>query len=245
MLFQILRDYWSGPAAQANAIVILNLVGAFLLGLILGYERYYRGRAAGMRTYGIVCMASAALTVIVGYPSAWYGGLAVGGTPDPTRVLQGIVTGVGFLGAGVIVKDGLSISGLTTAASIWASSAIGILVGIGFYGAAIGFTTLSVVCMFWVSRLELALPSRSVLAITLTFREGFTPREDILTRLAQERGYKIVSGSLCIGFKANACEWKFSASTINAKSAVSFTNLAEELTKFAGVESFNMAHVRF
>ena len=110
-----------------------------LLGLLVGYERSYHGRAAGMRTYGIVCMASAALTVFAGYPGFWWGGMeGMAHVPvDPTRVVQGIVTGVGFLGAGVIMKEGLNISGLTTAASIWASSAIGVLVGIGFYGAAI------------------------------------------------------------------------------------------------------------
>lgn len=84
-----------------------------------------------MRTYGLVCMASAALTVMTGYPGAWYGGFdaAAAHGSDPTRVIQGIFTGIGFLGAGVIMKDGLTISGLTTAASIWAASAIGVLLG--------------------------------------------------------------------------------------------------------------------
>jgi putative Mg2+ transporter-C (MgtC) family protein len=86
-----------------------------------------------MRTYGLVCMAAAALTVIAGYPTFWFGGQVnsyLAG--DPTRVIQGIVTGIGFLGAGVIMRDGLNISGLTTAASIWTCSAIGIMVGVGF-----------------------------------------------------------------------------------------------------------------
>ena len=136
--FEAFAGYWSGPVAAANLLVVLNLFGALLLGLLVGYERSYHGRAAGMRTYGLVCMASAALTVIGGYPGEWYGGhmaMAAYGI-DPTRVIQGVVTGIGFLGAGVIMKEGFSISGLTTAASIWASAAIGVLVGIGFYAAA-------------------------------------------------------------------------------------------------------------
>jgi hypothetical protein len=57
-----------------NALILLHLAGALLLGLMVGYERSYHGRAAGMRTYGLVCMASCALTIIAGYPNAWYGG---------------------------------------------------------------------------------------------------------------------------------------------------------------------------
>ena len=147
----------------------MNLLGAMLLGLLVGYERSYHGRAAGMRTYGLVCMASAALTVIAGYPGYWYGGhvdLVV--ATDPTRIIQGIVTGVGFLGAGVIMKEGFTISGLTTAASIWASSAIGILVGVGFYAAAILLALLSAASMMWISRLESWLPSRQAIAIGVT-----------------------------------------------------------------------------
>ena len=107
-----LHHYWSGSFLAANAFIGLNLVGALLLGMLVGYERSYNGRAAGMRTYGLVCMASTALTVFVGFPSLWYGGTQAAGQADPTRVVQGVVTGVGFLCAGVIVKDGLSISGL-------------------------------------------------------------------------------------------------------------------------------------
>ena len=161
--YHSMAAYWSAPEVAANIIVFLNPLGALLLGLIVGYERSYHGRAAGMRTYGLVCMASAALTVIVGYPAYWYGGHSdLVPTSDPTRVIQGIVTGIGFLGAGVIMKEGFNISGLTTAASIWASSAIGILVGVGFYVAAILLTILSAGSMMWISRVEGWLPSRHV-----------------------------------------------------------------------------------
>src|SRR4249920_2217483 len=115
---EFLQAYWSSGELATNAVILMNLFGALLLGLLVGYERSYRGRAAGMRTYGLVCMASAALTVIAGYPGAWYGGqTAHAAGVDPTRVVQGIVTGIGFLGAGVIMKEGFNISGLTTAAS--------------------------------------------------------------------------------------------------------------------------------
>ena len=69
-----LHHYWSGEFLAANAFIGLNLLGALLLGMLVGYERSYNGRAAGMRTYGLVCMASTALTVFVGHASLWYGG---------------------------------------------------------------------------------------------------------------------------------------------------------------------------
>src|ERR1700740_3679569 len=98
---EFFKAYWSSGVLATNGVILLNLLGALLLGLMVGYERSYHGRAAGMRTYGLVCMASSALTVIVAYSGYWYGGHAgLPANPDPTRVIQGIVTGIGFLGAG-------------------------------------------------------------------------------------------------------------------------------------------------
>ena len=170
-----LQHYWSGTFLAANAFIGLNLVGALLLGMLVGYERSFNGRAAGMRTYGLVCMASTALTVFVGHASLWYGGTAAHLQADPTRVVQGIVTGIGFLCAGVIMKDGLSISGLTTAASIWAASAIGVLLGVGFYAAALLLALLCMLSMSMLHRLVGLLAGRSTLDVTLTFRPANPP----------------------------------------------------------------------
>jgi putative Mg2+ transporter-C (MgtC) family protein len=231
---------------ETNILVFMNLLGAMLLGLIVGYERSYHGRAAGMRTYGLVCMASAALTVIVGYPSHWYGGHAdlVSVATDPTRVIQGIVTGVGFLGAGVIMKEGFSISGLTTAASIWASSAIGILVGVGFYAAAILLTLLSAASMMWIAHLEAWLPSRQAVAITMHFRKDYVPREDVLRRAALERGYEVAGGSISIAYQDGTPEWRFVAVALSKSAAAPLSELAVELAGFEGVENFSLSHAR-
>jgi hypothetical protein len=105
--FNALASYWSAALVATNILIFFNILGALVLGLLVGYERAYHGHAAGMRTYGLVCMASAALTVIAGYPGFWFGGqVATAANVDPTRVVQGIVTGIGFLGAGVIMKEG-------------------------------------------------------------------------------------------------------------------------------------------
>lgn len=237
--------YWSSNALETNAIVFMNLLGALLLGLLVGYERSYHGRAAGMRTYGLVCMASAALTVISGYPEHWFGAHAAITTPvDPTRVIQGIVTGIGFLGAGVIMREGFNISGLTTAASIWASSVIGVLVGIGFYAAAILLSLLSMACMIWVSKLETWLPSRQAVAIVLRFKREFVPRYESLQRAALERGYEVAGGSLAIACQENRVEWRFVALALGKQSGAPLTELSRELMGIEGVDTFHLSYAR-
>lgn len=242
---ETLSAYWSAPELATNLVIFLNLVGALALGLIVGYERSYHGRAAGMRTYGLVCTASAAVTVIAGYPHAWYGAQVaslVG--PDPTRVIQGVVTGVGFLGAGIIMREGFNISGLTTAASIWASSAIGIMVGVGFYAAAILLTLLAVTCMMWVSKLERWLPSHPAILVILRFKEDFQPSENMLGNFVHERGYEIAKGSLSVSFKDGKLEWQFVSTALAKDSGTPMSELAGELTTFEGVESFSLSHAR-
>lgn len=242
---EMLTAYWSASEVAINLIVFMNLLGALALGLVIGYERSFHGRAAGMRTYGLVCMASAAITVIAGYPHFWYGGQAtvmVGA--DPTRVIQGIVTGVGFLGAGVIMREGFNISGLTTAASIWAASAIGVMVGVGFYAAAILLTLLSAASMMWVSRLEGWLPSHPAIAITMQFRQDYKPQLDVLKRVANQRGYDIAEGSMTINFRDGKPEWHFVAIAQGKDQGAPMAELAQELTAFEGVENYHLSHAR-
>jgi putative Mg2+ transporter-C (MgtC) family protein len=114
-----------------SVIVTVHLLGALFAGGIIGLERSFHGRPAGFRTHTLVCLASSLLMLVTMFQWKW-----MPGTPtdairtDPTRMAQGIMTGIGFLGAGVIFKEGLSVRGLTTAASIWVTAAIGILIGI-------------------------------------------------------------------------------------------------------------------
>lgn len=240
------NTYWSMPFLEVNLLVFANLLGALLLGLLVGYERSYHGRAAGMRTYGIVCMASAALTVFAGYPGFWWGGIEGGAAPvDPTRVVQGIVTGVGFLGAGVIMKEGMNISGLTTAASIWASSAIGVLVGVGFYAAAILLALLSAGLMMWGSKLEMRLPSRRALGVTLGFASGVEPDEVGMRTRMRGWGYSVAEGSLHIARQHHHVTWQFVMVANTSKpEAGSLFELSRRLRQLDGVDSLQLAHAR-
>jgi len=242
----MLGAYWSASELATNGVIILNLIGALLLGLLVGYERSYHGRAAGMRTYGLVCMASTALTVIAGYPNFWYGGQVqhVIISTDPTRVIQGIVTGIGFLGAGVIMREGFNISGLTTAASIWASSAIGVMVGVGFYLGAMSLAFLCAMSMIFLSKLEAWLPSRHAIAITIRFKRDFVPTEDALRKVALERGYEIAGGSMMIANDQGKQEWRFVAIALSKRSGSPMSDIAAELAKFQGLDSFQVSHAR-
>src|SRR5450631_3159449 len=238
-----LHHYWSGAFLAANAFIGLNLVGALLLGMLVGYERSFNGCAAGMRTYGLVCMASTALTVFVGHASLWYGGTAAHLQADPTLVVQGVVTGVGFLGAGVIMKDGLSISGLTTAASIWAASAIGVLLGVGFYAAAL---LLALLCTLSMSMqgLEGLLPGRSTMDVTLTFRPANPPSFDELSGIAEAHGYRVLRNSLGIAFTDSRPVWRFSVVALDRLRATFPAALAAEIASTEGVAGFSIVPVR-
>ena len=197
----LLTAYWSTAQLITNGLLLLHLLGAAAVGLLLGYERTYHGRAAGMRTYALVCVASAMLTVINGYPAQWYGGLAMTpSTADPTRVIQGIMTGIGFLGAGVIMKEGFTIRGLSTAASIWMTAAIGIIIGIGFYGAALSATLITVVAMTGLGHLEKMLPHQTTLHLSLVYPHDCVPTSDEIRERMKARGFNVIDWSF------NYCE---------------------------------------
>ncbi len=243
-LIDIAASYWSAAEVQDNLIVGLNVIGALFLGIVVGYERTWNGRAAGMRTYGFVCMASAALTVVVGHPASWYGGHpAIGGGGDPTRVIQGIVTGVGFLGAGVIMKDGFSITGLTTAASIWTVAAIGILVGIGFYPAAFLVTLLATAGMLVLQHMERLLPSHRELAVRLRFVKDMAPSDQDWRRLVNKHGYDVMDASLTVLVEAGEMEWRFMAVTRD-KYTVSAGDFARDLGLTPGIAAVQVSHAR-
>jgi putative Mg2+ transporter-C (MgtC) family protein len=242
-----LGAFWEAPLLMTNLIVIFILISALLLGLLIGYERSYRGRAAGMRTYGLVCMASAALTAIGGHPADWYGGqvaLGIGIGADPTRIIQGIVTGVGFLCAGVIMKEGFNISGLTTAASIWAASVIGILVGIGFFLAAIVLTLTAALCMIWIPMVAGHLPSRQTIAISLRFKEGASPSEEKLREAARARGYEIAAGSISIAVSEGKAKWSFVAVAFHKNSGAPISDLARDLSAVDDLDGFHLSPAR-
>ena len=193
---EMLVAYWSKAELITNGVLLLHLMGATAVGLLLGYERTYHGRAAGMRTYALVCVSATMLTAINGFPAHWYGGLvATPATADPTRAIQGVMTGIGFLGAGVIMKDGFTIRGLSTAASIWMTAAIGVVIGVGFYGAAIVATLISAAAMTGLGRVEKLLPHLTTMHLSLVFADGQAPSAEEIRAYMGEKGFKVIDWS--------------------------------------------------
>ncbi|MEK7566863.1 MAG: MgtC/SapB family protein [Patescibacteria group bacterium] len=132
--------------------IMIKILLALILGLIVGFERWYKGKAAGIRTYALVSMGSALFTVL----SVHGFGQSFG--TDPSRVAAQVVVGVGFIGAGLIFfRDG-GVRGLTTAAGIWASSAIGMAVGVGFYSVAIYTVFLTLLILAGIRFIEKMMP---------------------------------------------------------------------------------------
>ncbi|MFC7286752.1 MgtC/SapB family protein [Herminiimonas glaciei] len=242
---QILSVYWSGPHLDASLHLVVTLLVALALGALVGYERFYHGHAAGMRTYGVVCMASAALIAILGHQEVWFGAQFVPVVgPDPTRVIQGIVTGIGFLGAGVIVHEQYSTHGLTTAASIWASSAIGILVGLELYPVAVGLSLLSSICMAFGGKLENALPAQEGIAVVMEFSHEHAPATTMLYQFAQENGYQIAQRSLSVSRREQKIEWRFIAIDIDRSHGEAITHLTQKLEEIKDLTGFQLAHAR-
>jgi putative Mg2+ transporter-C (MgtC) family protein len=133
--------------------IVLRLVLAGVLGGAVGLERELREREAGLRTHLLVSVGAALFTLVSAY--AWKDfefGFQSGVTFDPTRIAAQIVTGIGFLGAGAIIRQGLSVRGLTTAATLWVVAAIGMASGAGYWEAAV-VTTVLVLLSLWPLRI--------------------------------------------------------------------------------------------
>src|SRR5216110_1095202 len=162
-------------------VILVRVLAAVVVGALIGLERSFHGRPAGFRTHSLVCVASSLLMLVTVYQNEWMTQVAQDAIrTDPTRMAQGIMTGIGFLGAGVIFKEGLTVRGLTTAASIWVTASMGVLVGIGFWvPAAIGAAaTLAVLCGFRL--IEMRLPSEFYAHHALKFeRDAVMPEQEL------------------------------------------------------------------
>jgi putative Mg2+ transporter-C (MgtC) family protein len=138
---------------------LFRILLAVALGGIVGFERQYHGRPAGLRTHILVCLGSALITL------ASFGLLAseiAGGSSirsDPARIAAGVITGIGFLGGGVIMRTRDHVRGLTTAASIWFTAGLGVIIGLGFTTMAVTTTILEQVTLISLAYCEKFIPS--------------------------------------------------------------------------------------
>jgi putative Mg2+ transporter-C (MgtC) family protein len=154
--------------ALAEWEIALRLVLGFAAGGVIGFERSSRHQVAGLRTHILICLGSTLVMVLsVWLPSEFQPALSV----DPGRIAAQVVSGIGFLGAGAIIRLGNNVKGLTTAASLWLVSAVGLAVGAGFYLAAGLAVGLSLFALVALDRLERRLfPSERNKLLELTYR---------------------------------------------------------------------------
>jgi putative Mg2+ transporter-C (MgtC) family protein len=216
-----------------------NLLVATIAGGMIGLERSYHGRPAGFRTHTLVCLASSILMLVAIYERHWFPeALADSVKVDPTRMAQGIMTGIGFLGAGVIMREGLSVRGLTTAASIWITAAIGILAGAGFFStvAIVTVLTLGILTIFrWI---ESKVPTLILARNMLRFKRDKVMPESELRDLITRHGFTIANMSYALAEEGKYYEY---CMMIRARKANNLQLLSQTLSKLDSLVEFEIA----
>lgn len=220
-------------------LILSRLLIAMLAGGIIGLERAIHGREAGFRTHTLVCVSSSLLMLLTAYqwqliPLQFAETIRT----DPTRMAQGIMTGIGFLGAGVIIKEGLTVRGLTTAASIWMTAAIGIVIGFGFYEPALYATLITVITLSMFRWVESKIPSMKYAQLSVRFlRSNQYADEDSLRGLIKEHEIKSFEAGYQLGDEGKAFTYKMTLRTKNVKN---FRRLAQSLMDMDDVHEFRI-----
>ncbi|HET7806691.1 MAG TPA: MgtC/SapB family protein [Pseudolabrys sp.] len=225
-----------------DELVILGRVaGALTIGALIGLERTFHGRPAGFRTHALVCVASALLMLVTVYQLHWMTEVPIDTIrADPTRMAQGIMTGIGFLGAGVIFKEGLTVRGLTTAASIWITSAIGILVGIGFWYPAILGTVATLIILALFRFIEARLPSEFYAHHSLRFSRDRAMSEEEVHQLVRNHGFSVANFSSRLIEGGEQIEYRM---TIKSRDRRNADRLSTHLRNLPDIVEFRIAPI--
>jgi putative Mg2+ transporter-C (MgtC) family protein len=224
-----------------NAVMLARILGAVGIGALIGLERSFHGRPAGFRTHALVCVASALLMLVTVYQDEWMTRVAPEAIrTDPARMAQGIMTGIGFLGAGVIFKEGLTIRGLTTAASIWVTSALGILIGIGFWTPALIGTVATLAVLGAFRMIEDRMPSENYAHHRLRFRREAAMTEEEVRSLIGSHGFAVASLSFQLTDEGRYLEYRM---VIHSRERDGARALAQHLLKLTEVIEFRISPV--
>ncbi len=222
-----------------SLLIVTHLLSALIAGGVIGLERSFHGRPAGFRTHALVCLASSLLMLVTLYQWKWLPGVPLDTVrTDPTRMAQGIMTGIGFLGAGVIFKEGLSVRGLTTAASIWITAAIGILLGVGFFLPAVlaTFFTLATLSIFrWI---EARIPSHFYAHHFVRFDRNDVMPESALKIFLSSHGFTIANMSHRLSDDGLSFEYRM---VIRTYDPANLSELAVALRGLNNVRAFRIS----
>jgi putative Mg2+ transporter-C (MgtC) family protein len=215
-----------------------RLVIALLAGALIGLERSFNGRPAGFRTHALVCMSSSLLMLLTVYQWELLKDVPMETIRvDPTRMAQGIMTGIGFLGAGVIMKEQFTIRGLTTAASIWVTASIGILIGMGFFYAAGLATILALGTLSLFRWFESMLPSLSFGSLSVQTLRKSQLREDDILEIAQYHEITTTNRSYHLENDGKSMRYEMMLKTRNE---ANFRKLAETLAQMEEIAEFSV-----
>ncbi len=166
-------DFWD---------LVLRLIAAVVLGGLIGLEREVSNHAAGFRTHILVCIGAALIMLLSIYGFSDFVN-EINVRIDPSRLAAQVISGIGFLGAGTILRNGLSISGLTTAASLWVTAGIGLSAGAGFYKGALVATFLVLVCLFLLNKTEKLFSAKHKNLLQITIEDNSTLTGKIISEL--------------------------------------------------------------
>ena len=177
-----------------NWDLVWPVVAAMTAGGLIGVERTYHGHPAGFRTHILVCLTSCVLMLAAMHQATWAFTALPGQNVviDPTRMSHGLLTGIGFLCAGVIFREGFSVHGLTTAASLWVTSAIGVLFGVGMLNLALLAAGATLAVLGALRLLDARLPHIGVMDVVLRWKRGAAPGEGRVRELLNGSGMKAV-----------------------------------------------------
>ena len=218
--------------------VAVNLASGWGAGALIGAERSYNGRAAGLRTHSLVGLAAAAAMILaMGAPAITPAGFPAG---DATRVAQGVLTGIGFLGAGVIFKEGVSVQGLTTAACIWSTAVVGLMFGAGLFWPGL-MVTAAILCTLILFRaLEGAIPAPAFALGVLRFETDRAPGEAALIELLRDRNVHLFDVSVAKTAGGAMIEYR-GAMRIRRPSGLS--DVADHLSDLPGLIEYDFSRI--
>ena len=171
--------------------IVFPVLGALGAGAAVGLEREFRRQQAGLRTHLLVCLASAFLMLMSIEQAQWARSMPSEIVRiDPVRMAHGILTGIGFLCGGVIFRTGVTVHGLTTAASLWITSALGMLFGVGLYGLAIGATVIVLLVLAALRLFDRVIPQQAVAQAAIRFARDGAPTGPELDAELRKLGLK-------------------------------------------------------
>ena len=220
-------------------VIIGRLTGALVVGAMIGFERTFHGRPAGFRTHALVCLASALLMLVTVYQLHWMTEVPLDTIrADPTRMAQGIMTGIGFLGAGTIIKDGLSVRGLTTAASIWITAAIGILIGIGFYFPAGVATVLTLGTLSVFRWIESQIPAQFYAQFVVRFGRNEAMPENEMRRMLEQYSFTVANLNYCLDVESGFFEYQM---VIRTNDEENVSRLIQALNQVEAVKAYRVS----